>query len=94
MLQEMSARQFDDWQALYVREPWGDERGDMRMARLACAMLQPHTKKRLREADFRFRFNATAPTPEQYRAKSMQRYQMLASAMTRRNKSATETANG
>lgn len=34
MLSEMTARQFDEWQAFYQLDPWGEERADMRAAML------------------------------------------------------------
>ena len=38
--------------AFYGLDPWGDQRADMRMARLAWAMLAPHTKTPVDQNDF------------------------------------------
>lgn len=73
MLAAMPARQFDDWHALYVSEPWGEERGDLQMARIGWATLRPHVKGKLKESDFLFKFGPPPPppSPEEYRRKSM-----------------------
>lgn len=73
MLEEMPARQFDDWLALYQSEPWGEERDDLQMARLGWLSLLPHTKNPPREKDLLFRFGPPPPppTPEEYKRKSM-----------------------
>jgi hypothetical protein len=85
MLDEMSAGEFDDWCEFYCREPWGEHRADRRMQRLVWAILQPYTKRRLRESDFALRFDIKTATDEgQYKARSMQRYGMMAAHFDRK----------
>lgn len=38
--------------AFYGMDPWGEQRGDLRMAKMVCAILSPHTKARLDPGDF------------------------------------------
>jgi hypothetical protein len=76
MMAEMPESEFRDWMADYEREPWGEERADMRMARQTWATFQVKSKKKLKEPDFMFKFrnNQKPPTPEEYRMKAMRAY--------------------
>ena len=38
--------------AFYSLDPWGDQRADMRMTRLICAALAPHSKSTLDPRDY------------------------------------------
>ena len=38
--------------AFYALDPWGEQRADMRMARMVWAVLQPHTKANIDPQDF------------------------------------------
>lgn len=71
----MTARQLADWQVAYRFAPWGEDRADMRMARLAWATLMPHLRKKTPREDrflFRFRPEYKRPlTPDEYMRKSM-----------------------
>lgn len=84
MLAEMPAAWFDDWRAAYEADPWGEERADLRMARLCWAATQPHSKKKVREKDFLFVFLAAKapPTPEEFRQKSMRMMAMQGGMIT------------
>lgn len=42
----LSAAEYQHWLAMYELDPWGDQRADMRMAKLIVATLLPHTKER------------------------------------------------
>jgi hypothetical protein len=48
----MSAAEYREWIAFYSIDPWGDQRADMRMARLAKTLLLPHTKSEIDPNDF------------------------------------------
>lgn len=37
-LERLDPRQFDEWQAAYLVDPWGDDRADVRIGQLACAV--------------------------------------------------------
>jgi hypothetical protein len=84
MLAELSFREFEDWIAAYDADPWGEERADMRMARLVWATLQPYSKRKLNENKYRFSFSPKQrPTPAEYKQKSMRAYTMHANYMDR-----------
>jgi hypothetical protein len=34
----LTPQQFDEWWAAYQIDPWGEERADLRIGRLACAV--------------------------------------------------------
>jgi len=78
MLAEMPRRWFEDWQTVYEENPWGDEREDMRMARIAWAIRGG------KESDYDFRFGPPPPppTPDEYRRKSMRAYAMSGGAIS------------
>lgn len=40
----VSAAELAEWRGLYAIDPWGDQRADMRMARIAEAAIAPHIK--------------------------------------------------
>lgn len=88
MLAEMPARWFQDWADVYAIDPWGDERDDLRMQRLAWATFQPHSRKRLSESMFALKFTRPGSgitDAAAYKMKQMQRYGMCAAAWDRRN---------
>jgi hypothetical protein len=76
MLSEMTHEQFEGWITAYGCDPWGEERADMRMARMCWASIQPHSRKKVSESRFNFSFGPpkTPPTPEEYKRKSMRAY--------------------
>jgi hypothetical protein len=76
MMAEMPESEFRDWMAIYEDEPWGETRADMRMARQTWATFQVKSKRKLKEADFMFKFRQKQkpPTPEEYRLKAMRVY--------------------
>lgn len=42
--QSVSARELGEWRAFYSIDPWGEQRADMRAARIAAVSLMPHVK--------------------------------------------------
>lgn len=48
----MSVREFRLWSALYDSDPWGPERIDLMLARVAAVVANCHSKKGFTEADF------------------------------------------
>ncbi len=44
-MSQMSAIEFDEWQAFYNIDPFGDQRADVRMAILASAVVAPYIEK-------------------------------------------------
>lgn len=42
MYRQMSAPDLAEWEALYVVDPWGEQRADLRSAQVAVAALAPH----------------------------------------------------
>lgn len=48
----MSADEYNGWREFYAIDPWGDQRDDLRAARLICAVLAPHMRQRLSPADY------------------------------------------
>lgn len=40
-----------EWAAFYSLDPWGEQRADMRLARLVWATLAPHAKTPIDEND-------------------------------------------
>lgn len=55
----MTAREFRQWQALYAIDPWGPERIDLMLARVAAVIANCHTKGGFSEHDFLPKFRAT-----------------------------------
>ena len=51
-LDEIAADQLDEWAAYFALRPPGFRATSMMTARLAWAAVQPHTKRRVAEADF------------------------------------------
>jgi len=47
----LSAAEYQHWLAMYALDPWGEQRDDMRMAKMVVAMLAPHTKDRIEPVD-------------------------------------------
>jgi hypothetical protein len=47
----LSHAEWIEWIAYYGLDPWGDQRDDMRMARLVTAVLAPHSKSTVNPAD-------------------------------------------
>lgn len=45
LLSRVDARELHEWAAYYSREPFGEERADLRNGILACAVLAPHLKR-------------------------------------------------
>lgn len=43
----MSASEYQHWVQFYGLDPWGEQRADMRMARLVGAVAAPHVKERI-----------------------------------------------
>lgn len=37
-LAQLAPDQFDEWQAAYAVDPWGEDRSDVRIGQLACAV--------------------------------------------------------
>jgi hypothetical protein len=72
----LTPRQFGDWANFYSHEPFGEERADMRMARIVWATLQTNRKQRLNERDYIFRFtNVQKPaTVAEYQEKARRMY--------------------
>ena len=67
---ELPRREYLDWRARFDAEPWGDERADLRMARL-CHVL---TRRLMADSEdgFLFKFGPPAAvSPELYKAKRM-----------------------
>jgi len=57
----MTSREFAEWMAFYEIEPFGDERGDLRMAILAALIANAHRdpkrrKRAYKPADFMPKF--------------------------------------
>ncbi|HEV7299207.1 MAG TPA: hypothetical protein VGN72_07570 [Tepidisphaeraceae bacterium] len=78
----MSVPSFDDWMTAFAVAPWGDERADLRMARLCRTILMPHSKRRHSESDFLFEFIEPEPlSPEKYKEKAMAHYAVIAQRM-------------
>ncbi|HEV7299259.1 MAG TPA: hypothetical protein VGN72_07835 [Tepidisphaeraceae bacterium] len=80
LLATLTHEQFEDWIAIYPHDPWGEDRDDLRMARMVwatfAAMGGKKTKK-LKESDFLFSFKTAMDkpqTPEQYAAKARRLY--------------------
>jgi hypothetical protein len=51
----MSAREFDQWKEYYQLEPFGQERDNWHMAKLATLYMQAHSKKKVTTDDFMYR---------------------------------------
>jgi hypothetical protein len=49
----MPVAEYREWLAFYSLDPWGEQRADMRMAKIVWAALQPNSKARLDPNDFR-----------------------------------------
>jgi hypothetical protein len=99
MLAEMTVAEFEDWQTIYGIDPWGEERDDLRMARIVWAALRPHYKRSIRERDFVLKFSTSREADAaQYRQRAHQRYGMIAAAMERQEQRALpapgETSHG
>lgn len=45
MLAAMSAREFAEWSAFYDKDPWGDQRGDVRAGIIASTLANIHRAK-------------------------------------------------
>jgi hypothetical protein len=74
LLDKLTPQQFQDWLDFYSLEPWGDERADLRMARIVWATLQKGNPKKVNERDYLFRFDhvsTRAASPEEYKRRSM-----------------------
>ena len=48
----LSAAEYSEWMAFYGLDPWGEQRDDMRMARLAAATLAPHSRASIDANEF------------------------------------------
>ena len=49
----LSAAELREWAAFYSIDPWGEQRADLRMARIAWAVLQVNSKQPIDEAGLR-----------------------------------------
>lgn len=45
ILRELPARLWQEWQAFYGIDPWGEERADLRAGIIASAAISPYCKK-------------------------------------------------
>lgn len=45
MYRDMSAADLAEWEALYVVDPWGEQRADLRAGTIAAAAVAPYSKK-------------------------------------------------
>lgn len=59
----MSVRQLKGWAEYIGRNPIGDIRADMRMARLCVMLASPWSKKKLKESEFMFGFGKPPKPP-------------------------------
>lgn len=57
----MTAREFRLWQALYAADPWGPERTDLMLGRVAAVIANCLTKGSFTEDDFVLKFNPGRP---------------------------------
>lgn len=64
-----TAEQFEDWIDYNTVEPWGEDRNELRNARLVWAVLQPHAKRQLKEKTFMFDFIKRKDSDALHRAK-------------------------
>lgn len=48
----VSSREFAEYLALWRLEPWGDARGDIAAAKIACTVANQHSKQRRPLRDF------------------------------------------
>lgn len=48
----LSADEYRLWLAMYELDPWDEQRADMRIAKLICAVLAPHTRQSLSPSEF------------------------------------------
>jgi hypothetical protein len=61
----MDAEEFGWWAALYQRDPWGEERADLRNAALMALVASALGKKQYKPADFMPKFG---PQPKPKRS--------------------------
>lgn len=87
MLNELTADEFEAWLQFYQLEPFGDHIANMRTARMCWATLQCHSKRKLKEDSFLFKFtSAEAPTEEQFRRKVDAAFGVIARRAARRRR--------
>lgn len=44
-MRRLSSSEYQEWLQFYLLDPWGEQRADMRMARLGGLVAQPHLKQ-------------------------------------------------
>lgn len=74
LLDKLTPQQFADWQTFVALEPQGEERADLRAARITWAALQAGRTKELNEANYLFNFRPKESVPltaEEYKRKAM-----------------------
>lgn len=43
-MHRLSSAEYQEWLAFYGIDPWGEQRSDLRMAKLMGAVLEPHLR--------------------------------------------------